>query len=59
MFRPRQTRRQVSATEKARKFYEIRGEFAEVWGKYNFAQIGEKCTETAKIGGNSKFVVND
>jgi len=32
---------------------------AKVGGNNNFPEIGGKCTETAKIGGNSKFVVND
>ena len=35
------------------------GKFAKVGGNNNFHEIGGKCTETAKIGGKSKFVVYD
>jgi len=32
-----------------------------IWGNNNFRETGGKCrpTETGKIGGNSKFVVDD
>jgi len=35
------------------------GKFFKVGGNNNFRETGGKCTETGKIGGNSKFVVDD
>jgi len=35
------------------------GKFLKVGGKNNFREKGGKCTETAKIGGNSKFLVDE
>src|SRR6218665_3693374 len=35
------------------------GKFVKDGGKNNFRETGGKCSETAKIGGNSKFVVDD
>ena len=35
------------------------GKFVKEGGNNNFRETGEKCIETGKIGGNSKFVVDD
>jgi len=35
------------------------GKSVKVGGNNNFRETGGKCHETGKIGGNSKFVVND
>ena len=35
------------------------GKFVKVGGNNNFRETGGECTETAKIGGHSKFVVDD
>src|SRR6218665_1274907 len=41
------------------KFSKTGGKFFKVGGNNNFCKTGGKCTETGKIGGNSKFVVDD
>src|SRR6218665_3489867 len=38
-------------------FFKTEGQFFKVRGNNNFREAGGKCTETGKIGGNSKFVV--
>jgi len=39
--------------------FKTEGKFVKVGGKNNFRETEGKCTETAKIGGNWKFVVDD
>ena len=38
---------------------EIHVKYVKVGGNNSFSETGGKCTETAKIGGSSKFVVDD
>ena len=44
--------------KKTREFSKRGGKFVKV-GRNNFRETGGKCTETGKIGGNLKFVVDD
>ena len=55
----KEERKNTKYIKKARKFYEISGKFAKMGAKYNFPEIGENVVKQRKIGGNSKFVVND
>ena len=49
----------VNFTKSGEHFTKSEGKFAKVGENNIFSEIGGKCTETAKIGGNKKFVVGD
>ena len=49
---PKVCRKQVN-------FSKTGGEFVKVGGNNNFRETGGKCTETGKIGENSKVVIDD
>jgi len=55
----RRKRKTHKVCKQTHKLAENRGKFVKVGGKNIFFEIGGKCIEIAKIGGNSKFFVAD
>jgi len=47
------------ACKKQLNFSKTGGKVLKLGGDNNFCETEEKCTETRKTGGNSKFVVDD